>query len=287
MREGDTPSREAVLEANRSLSARIAGSYNESEPHYRAENVARVREKVGAVVEATHAEALLDLGCGTGFIIDIARDLVSRIHGVDASEEMIGRIDRSSGKAEITAEVADTGEVDVERGAYDVVTAYSFLHHLYDVPATLNTAAHALRSGGQLYVDLEPNKAFWDAVGELDRDGSYDPIIAREIAMVADHQGVALEIGIEPDVFDLAEWGKTHGGGLGENQLATWLSEAGFVDVRFSYEWFVGQGQLINDRDLGRDLALEQADVIDAHLQRALPLSRHLFKYIGFVATRA
>lgn len=277
---------EAVLAANVELSAQLAGSYNESEPHYRPENVARVAAKLDEVIAATDAERMLDLGCGTGFMIDVARTRVARIHGVDASPEMIGRVDLDAGPAEVTIEVADTGEVDVAEGAYDVVTAYSFLHHLYDVGPTLRTAARALRPGGMLYVDLEPNRHFWDAIAALDRDTTHDPIIEREIAMVADHDGVALEVGVDAETFNLAEWGKTARGGLGEEEMTAALAAAGFTSQRFFYEWFVGQGQLINDPDAEHERALADADVVSGLLARAHPLSRPLFKYMGFVATR-
>lgn len=277
---------EAVLAANVELSAQLAGSYNESEPHYRPENVARVTTKLEEVIAATGAERLLDLGCGTGFMIDIARSRVARIHGVDASPEMIGRVDLEDGTAEVTVEVGDTGSIQIEDSSYDIVTAYSFLHHLYDVAPTLETAARALRPGGQLYVDLEPNRHFWDAIGNLDRDGEHDPIIEREIAMVADHEGVALGVGVDAETFNLAEWGKTERGGLGEEEMAAALAAVGFSSQRFFFEWFVGQGQLINDPDRDRVQALADADVVSELLRRAQPLSRPLFKYMGFVATR-
>ena len=283
---GKTGSYEDVLAANVELSAQLAGSYNESEPHYRAENVGRVAAKLDEVIAETGAERMLDLGCGTGFMIDIARTRVARIHGVDASPEMIGRVDLETGPAEVTIEVGDTGAVDVEEGAYDIVTAYSFLHHLYDVGPTLRTAARALRPGGMLYVDLEPNRLFWDAIAALDRDAEHDPIIAREIAQVADHEGVALEVGVDAETFNLAEWGKTARGGIGEDEMSGQLATVGFSSQRFFYEWFVGQGQLINAPGVERDRALADADVVSALLTRAHPLSRPLFKYVGFVATR-
>ena len=217
-------------------------------------------------------------------MIDIAKPLVGRIHGVDASQEMIAQVDQG-GPAEITLEVGDTGALDIEPGSFDVVTAYTFLHHLYDVRPTLGAAARALRPGRCFYVDLEPNKAFWDTISALDRNREYDEIVSREIAMVADHDGVALQAGSTPEIFDLAEWGKSAGGGFTSQGLRQDLTEAGFSEVEFFFEWFVGQGQLINDPAKGREQRLAEADAVNELLQRALPLSESLFKYIGFVAT--
>jgi ubiquinone/menaquinone biosynthesis C-methylase UbiE len=274
---------EDVLAANLQLSRQMAASYNESEPHFRPENVARVTAKLERVIAATAGERLLDLGCGTGFIVDIAKDLVPYIHAVDASQEMIDEIDLS-GTATITTEVAETGTLDVQPQSFDVVTGYSFLHHLFEVGPTLRTAARALRPGGRLYVDLEPNKDFWKVIEGLDRCGSYDPIISREIEAISDHTGVALQTGVEPEIFDLAEWRKSTGGGFTETELRQELRRAGFTRCEFFFEWFVGQGQLINDPDLTREEAAAKAETIHELLTRALPLSRPLFKYLGFVA---
>lgn len=279
-------SHEAVLSANRDLSARSAATYNETEPHYLPENVERVASKLDHVIKSSRGTSMLDLGCGTGFMIDIARTRVERVHGIDISPEMISRVDLA-GPASVTVQIADTATVDIEPNSYDIVTAYSFLHHLFDPEASLATAARALRPGGMLYVDLEPNRHFWSAISVLDRSAKYDEIIEREIAMVADHEGVALTTGVDPDVFDLAEWGKTRLGGLEEDETRATLAALGFSGIRFFYEWFVGQGLMINDPSGPRSKWLADAEVIGSWLHRAHPLSRSLFKYIGFTATKS
>jgi ubiquinone/menaquinone biosynthesis C-methylase UbiE len=283
----DEETRAAVIAANVELSARAASTYNETEPHYLAENIARVEKKLDRIIEACDAKRMLDLGCGTGFMIDIARSRIEEIHGVDISPEMVGRVD-ISGPALISLELADTAAVDVEANSYDLVTAYSFLHHLFDPIPTLATAARALRSGGMLYVDLEPNKHFWSAISALDSSNSYDPIIQREMSMVVDHHGVALSTGVEQETFALAEWGKTHRGGLDEDETRSELADLGFSTAEFFYEWFVGQGVMINEigKKPRKDL-LAEAEVISAFLLRAFPLSKSMFKYVGFVATKA
>ena len=281
-----TGSHEAVLAANVELSARAASNYNETEPHYLPENVERVSRKLDHVIESCRGTSLLDLGCGTGFIIDIARSRVKRIHGVDASLEMLDRVDLT-GPAHVTVEAGDTASIWVDPGSYDIVTAYSVLHHLFEPEATLTTAARALRPGGILYVDLEPNRHFWSAISALDSSREFDPIVTREIQMVIRHDGVVLESGVDTKVFDLAEWGKTRLGGIDEAEMQVLLERLGFEEAVFSYSWFVGQGMLINDPDRRRSEALGEADVIASWLLKALPMSRSLFKYVGFTARKS
>ncbi len=276
---------EDVLEANRRLHTRMADEYNE-EPHFRPENIAAVDQRMTPLFEATRAERLLDLGCGTGFIINIAKHHVRAIDGVDATQAMLDKVD-TSGPAEIRLVRADTATVELEAGAYDVVTAYSLLHHLYDRVPTLHTAFHALREGGRLYVDLEPSFYFWEQINRLDPDAEYHPIVAREVEMVTHIDAhVAEKFDLPPELMNQAEYGKNVQGGLREEDLLSELTQVGFKDIHFFYNWFLGQGALINDASYERDARFRHAEVMAGMLQRAMPVSRPLFKYFGFTATR-
>lgn len=277
---------EQVVQANIELHTQLAAGYNTNEPHFRPENVAKVEARLVSLLDGSGSERLLDLGCGTGFMIDIAKTHVAEIHGVDITQAMMDRVDRS-GPARIELHLSDTGAFEPEPGTFDVVTAYSFLHHLADIGPTLQTAATALRPGGKFYADLEPNQEFWSAIGELERGGRYDPIVTREIEMVTfKDEDIEKQFGVDGEVFNLAEYGKSTAGGFSGNAIRAQLEAAGFSDVKVFYEWFIGQGQMINDPDIPRDDAMANAATVDGLLQRALPLSRTLFKYIGFVATR-
>lgn len=284
---GDPTAYDDVVAANIRLHTSMSDQYSSCEPHFRPENVERVRQKLLRALGGVEPKRMLDLGCGTGFMIEIAKPLVPEIHGVDATRAMLDRVD-TSGPAAITLHEGDTGSFEPEPGGFDLVTAYSFLHHLYDIRPTLATAATALRPGGVFYADLEPNEAFWHAIEDLERaGGEYDAIVEREIRAVRhrDHE-IEEEFGVSADDFSRAEWGKTISGGFSAETLSTALTDAGFSSVSVFYEWFIGQGALINDESLTPDERVAHADAIDDLLRRALPLSKQLYKYLGFVAVR-
>jgi SAM-dependent methyltransferase len=275
-----------VIEANQKVHTALAGVYNTAEPQFRPENVAHVESKLQCIFKQTGARRLLDLGCGTGFIINIAKKYVAEIDGVDVTEAMIRKVDRS-GDAVIRVHLGDAGEFPAEPGAYDVVTAYSFLHHLYDIGPTLTTAARALRPGGLFYADLEPNYYFWNAIKELDPRLSCDPIVERErVAVLERDIEIQRQYQIDRDVFNTAEYGKNVTGGFSEQQLTENLHAAGFREVSFLYYWFLGQAALVNDSRFSREQRLLAANLCAETLLKGLPLTRHLFKYCGFVATR-
>jgi len=133
-----------VIEANIKLHTRLAKEYNECEPQFRPENIARLTSELQHLVHATSAVRVLDLGCGTGFMIDILRPMVNHVTGVDVTQAMLDQID-VSGDTEVVLIVGDTGSVNIDQESYDLVTAHSFLHHLYDIRPTVETAYRALK----------------------------------------------------------------------------------------------------------------------------------------------
>jgi len=277
---------EDVIAANRKVHSVLAEFYNDTEPHFRPENVSYVDKKLRGIFAETNAKRLLDLGCGTGFIINIAKKYVQEIDGVDVTEAMLRRVDRT-GNASIRVHQTDTGSFKVEEGSYDVATAYSFLHHLYDIAPTLRTAAKALRVGGKFYVDLEPNFYFWDAIGGLQRNGVYDPILMKEIASLFEKdEEIQEKFKVDKNTFNTAEYNKAITGGFSEEALTTELLNAGFKDVQVSYYWFLGQASIVNDPNFDRSQTVVMADLFAETLKRGLPLTRNLFKYVGFLATR-
>jgi ubiquinone/menaquinone biosynthesis C-methylase UbiE len=282
----DSEKYKKVLEANIEVHTALAHEYNGCQPHYRPENVNYVESKLQSVVEQTSAKRLLDLGCGTGFMIDIAKRHVPEIHGVDVTEAMLRRVD-ITGPALIKLFSADTGSFAVEHEAYDIVTAYSFLHHLYDIEPTVSTAYQALRPGGVFYADLEPNYYFWEAITELDKNRDYDPVVKREIhSVLSTDEELFTTYAIDKDLFNHAEYNKNIRGGFREEDLLAVLKHMGFSEVRVFYYWFLGQAGLVNDPRFDRPARLQMAEAFSEILARGLPLTRSLFKYLGFVATK-
>jgi len=279
-----------VIQANIAVHSKLATVYAKTEPHYRAENVAVVDAMLARLAQETSARSVLDLGCGTGFMINLLKNHVPHVVGVDVTRAMLDQVD-ISGPAKIELHEHDTGSFPAPAGSFDLVTAYSFLHHLYDIKPTLVTAAKALRKGGKFYADLDPNFYFWDDISRLEQaphpPQGLDPIVTREIDAVAhkDDQMHA-EYGIPSSVFNDAEYGKDVAGGFKEEDVRAALLEAGFSDVKFSYYWYLGQASVVNDESKPRETRLASAALVNEVLQRVLPLSRNLYKYIGFVATR-
>jgi ubiquinone/menaquinone biosynthesis C-methylase UbiE len=276
--------REQVLENNISVHSRMADTYERDEPHFRPENKAKVRANLRRITERTGTTRMLDVGCGTGFVIALMIDTFDEIHGIDPTRAMLDKVDASSGKVTLHEGVAEA--LPFADGAFDLVTAYSVFHHLADHRPALAEIARVLRPGGVLYVDLEPNRAFWRALDSVERaragrtDG-LDPIVTRELGAVLHiEDDVHQRFAIDPDVFRSAEYIKSERGGFEPDEFEADARAAGFDSCEATYEWFLGQASLMHGP------TPEDAATVDAHLRRLLPVTAPLFKYLRFEATR-
>jgi ubiquinone/menaquinone biosynthesis C-methylase UbiE len=275
-----------AIEANIAVHSAMANDYNTIEPHFRPESIQRVDDIIQKLHQTSPINKVLDLGCGTGFMINIVKKYAQEITGVDVTQAMMDKVDKS-GNAAINLINSDTGTVSLPSNHFDLATAYTFLDHLYDMEPTFVNAVNALKPGGRFYADLSPNFYFWDSVKKVDTSKQYDAILQREInAVLAKDEEIQAQFGIDKEVFKNAEHQKHIKGGLVEEELRSLLLKVGFTDVQFIYHWFIGQAQLINDASKDKALRFEQAHVMHDYLTRSLPISRNLFKYIGFIATK-
>lgn len=272
-----------VVTANVAVHSAMAATYNEREPHFRPENQRKVRAVLEQVSRATNRGRLLDFGCGTGFVINLAKDLFDSIDGVDITQAMLDRVDLGSGN--ITLHNRRCEDLPFEDASFDAATAYSFLDHLADYSLVLKEAYRVLRPGGVMYVDLLPNKRFWDEInliGERDGvDGVPNALVRREVQMLlSQHEMVESEYDIDGQTFLAAEPWKTATRGISSRDFTAIATGIGFSRVDVSFQWYLGQGNVLH----GQGEA--DADTVEAYLRSVLPVSESLFKYLRVVLTR-
>ena len=280
----DSRSLSDVVRSNVEVHTRMADSYDRGEPHFRPENKAKVQKNLLRIAERTGTSRMLDIGCGTGFVISLLADIFDEIHGVDPTRAMLEKVDLSRGNVTLHEGVAE--ELPFEDASFDLVTAYSVFHHLADHRPALAEAARVLRPGGVLYVDLEPNRAFWRAIDQVerthaDRLDELDDIVSREVGAVLHvEDDVHGRFAIDPEVFRAAEYIKSHLGGFEPAEFEADAHAAGFASCETTHEWFLGQAALIHGP------SPEDVTTVETHLRRLLPVTAYLFKYLRFEATK-
>ncbi|PZO79003.1 MAG: ArsR family transcriptional regulator [Mesorhizobium amorphae] len=106
-------------------------------------------------------QAMLDLGTGTGRMLEIFAPLFRRGVGLDQSREMLAVARANLDRAGITHAQVRQGDLfaaPVERNAFDLVTMHQVLHYLDDPQAAIREAAKLLRPAGRLaIVDFAPH----------------------------------------------------------------------------------------------------------------------------------
>jgi len=273
--------RDEVIKANIALHSALADKYRETEPHYRKENIERVANILSSLQKKTGGKRLLDVGCGMGFIIDIAKSHFESIRGIDVTQAMLGKIDTRSEKVDIQVQLAESDNLPFEDESFDVCTAYAVLHHLDQLQPTFKEIRRVLVNGGIFYADLDPNFYFWEAISSLPSNAGYSEIVNREINAVL-HKDRELEetFSIDKNILRTAEHLKHDEGGFKEERLREMLAEVGFAEIDVRYEWFLGEAKVIHGEDEKTLLALRN------YLTEILPLSRHLFKYLIIFAKK-
>jgi ArsR family transcriptional regulator len=117
-----------------------------------------MREAIGA----RPFDSLLDLGTGTGRLLELFAPLYARAVGMDASADMLAvaraNLDRA-GIANAQVRLGDIHNLPFGRNSFDVVTIHQVLHYLDDPERALAEAARVLRPGGRLLVvDFAPHE---------------------------------------------------------------------------------------------------------------------------------
>ncbi len=115
----------------------------------------RVEAALLSIIGAKPYRNLLDLGTGTGRMLELLAPGAARAVGVDQSAAMLAlarsRID-SAGLRHVQLRQGDIYAPPVERGAYDLIVIHQVLHFLDDPARAIREAALALAPAGRLVI---------------------------------------------------------------------------------------------------------------------------------------
>ncbi|TWI53574.1 methyltransferase family protein [Pseudomonas duriflava] len=275
-------------ERNKTLAANIAvhsflsniGEYDKS-PHFLPENKAKVRSVIEGLYKSLNpscARKAIDFGCGTGFIINLERDLFDEIHGVDITWDMMKHIDCSSHN--VTLHQCRAEETGLESNYFDFASAYSFMDHLYNYEDFLKEAHRVLRKGGIFYSDLNPNKDFillMEGLAEKSNE-ALPRVIVKEIKGAIKNGTVYQDkYELDPDLLEKAEPIKSLNKGFDASEVLEVARKIGFSSFKVEYHWFLGQAEVMHKQ------SFENAEVVNSYLKSIIPASTSLYKYLSFI----
>lgn len=114
-----------------------------------------------SLVGSEPVEALLDLGTGTGRILQLLEDRCQRAVGIDASRDMLAVARANLDKAGVVKASVRHGDIlnlPLDGGEFDLITVHQVLHFLPQPELAINEAARLLKPDGRLVIiDLAPH----------------------------------------------------------------------------------------------------------------------------------
>lgn len=144
----------------------------------------------------------LDVGTGTGRVLELFADRARDGIGIDLSHEMLN-VARSNiaqaGLSDRFVRQADAGALPIDTGAADLVTIHQVLHYLDDPRRAVNECARVLAPGGRLIIaDFAPHSIEFLRAEHHHRRLGFD---REEIATWLEQAGldVGETIALEPD----------------------------------------------------------------------------------------
>src|ERR1700683_3112864 len=177
----------------------------------------RVEAALAAMIGAKPFRNLLDLGTGTGRMLELLAPRAARAVGVDQSAAMLAlaraRIDQA-GLRHVSLRQGDIYAPPVERDAYDLVVVHQVLHFLDDPARALAEARRALAPGGRLaVVDFDAH----------DQEFLRDEFAHRRLGFVVDEvEGYLAEAGLAAIRVERVPPAK---GEAGKLTVALWIAE--------------------------------------------------------------
>ncbi|MBX3580522.1 MAG: metalloregulator ArsR/SmtB family transcription factor [Rhizobiaceae bacterium] len=100
-------------------------------------------------------QSMLDLGTGTGRLLEIFAPLYRRGVGIDMSREMLAVARANLDKANVAHAQVRQGDIyapPFERDSFDLITIHQVLHYLEDPALAIREAARLLRPSGRLVI---------------------------------------------------------------------------------------------------------------------------------------
>lgn len=125
-----------------------AAEYDQRDTYYYSQNGKISCRDIAEQLRAIPYEFLLDVGCGTGFLIDLlTRQKAARYFGLDLSDEMI-RVAQEKAIPGASFTVGSADHLPYPDESFDIVTcSQSFHHYPYPEKAMLE-AKRVLKPGG-------------------------------------------------------------------------------------------------------------------------------------------
>ena len=156
------------------------------------------QSKVISILNIKPGVHFLDIGCGTGWAVGQAANLVDGkglFYGVDLSPKMIEKAKSNfSGKDNFRFLQANSELIPLDDDFFDIIICTNSFHHYLHPDKALKEMYRLLKSGGKLYI-LDPLAdswiiKFWDILAKLKEPGHIKFYSTKEFQRLFEQTGL-------------------------------------------------------------------------------------------------
>jgi len=178
--------------------------------------------KLKALADQHGSASLLDLGCGTGFVMKTARPYFKKVVGVDISSQML-KTAKKYGQVVCT----DISKISFKNNSFNVVVCFATLHHCVELKAIFDQAYRVLKNNGCFYSDH-------DLEAHFAQNFKLPLSIYRTLRNPARRYSQLVK-GLDKDLYKKTEH---HSSGIDALKLTNQLKNIGFNKIKTTYHWF-------------------------------------------------
>lgn len=217
-----------VKKANKEFYDIVSNSYEQIDGKRDAttENwIAKKLKKISDDVfeDSISEKSLLDLGCGSGFIMRNANHYFNKVVGVDISHKILIPL-RKQGYLVVCA---DTDHLPFKENSFSVVTCFAVLHHLFTYEGLFKETKRVLKKNGLFYSDHDLDKAFSKRF--------FIPLKMYRFFFDEEKKYRKKESKISSELYHFTE---IHNKGISTKHIIKVVQGVGFTFIRTSYHWF-------------------------------------------------
>jgi ubiquinone/menaquinone biosynthesis C-methylase UbiE len=145
-----------VKKSNQQFYDIISDSYETVDGKRDKTTIRWITKKLRTIQRATKGETLLDIGCGSGFILRYALPYFKTIVGIDISFAILKGL-RKQGYLVVCA---DIDHLPFKNDVFSVVSCFAVLHHLYIYTSLTEESYRILKTRGIFYSDHDLDSTF-------------------------------------------------------------------------------------------------------------------------------
>jgi ubiquinone/menaquinone biosynthesis C-methylase UbiE len=219
-----------VKRANRRFYDIVADVYEELDGRRTEEVLAWLRSSLKELSATTSGEVLLDIGCGSGVVMDCGSQYFRHTYGMDISPEIL-KVAKGRSSSVFCGEAS---AIPLKDNSVDVVVCFSVLHHIFDHRPLIREVFRVLKKRGVLYTDHDMDRSFFERFRL--------PLKVYRYVFDSCKRYMRAKKEITEEMYRLSE---VHSEGIDSDTILDQLKGEGFKEITRHYHWF-GLSSVLN-----------------------------------------